>query len=53
MGVVANTALKNKAHVTGIIPNFLESREAIHRQIDELHITKTMEQRKKFLFNIR
>lgn len=47
MGVVANTALKNKAHVTGIIPNFLESREAIHRQIDDLHITKTMEQRKK------
>ena len=52
MGVVANTALKNKAHVTGIIPNFLESREAIHRQIDELHITKTMEQRKKKFLSI-
>tara|TARA_A100001035_G_C27752124_1_gene486978 strand:- start:51 stop:602 length:552 start_codon:yes stop_codon:yes gene_type:complete len=52
MGVVANTALKNKAHVTGIIPNFLESREAIHRQIDDLHITKTMEQRKKKFLSI-
>ena len=47
MGVVANTALKNKAHVTGIIPQFLDHRETIHRQINELHITKTMEERKK------
>ena len=47
MGVVANTALKNKAHVTGIIPQFLDHRETIHHQINELHITKTMEERKK------
>ena len=47
MGVVANTALKNKAHVTGIIPNFLDNRETIHKKIDKIIITKTMEQRKK------
>ena len=47
MGVVANTALKNKAHVTGIIPKFLDHRETIHHKVDELHITKTMEERKK------
>ena len=52
MGVVANTALKNKAHVTGIIPQFLDHREAIHHQINELHITKTMEERKKKVFII-
>ena len=47
MGVVANTALKNKVHVTGIIPKFLDHRETIHHKVDELHITKTMEERKK------
>ena len=52
MGVVANTALKNKAHVTGIIPQFLEHRETIHRKIDNLIITKTMEQRKKHFLSI-
>ena len=36
MGVVANTALKNKAHVTGIIPNFLDNRETIHKKIDKI-----------------
>tara|TARA_Y100001935_G_scaffold252031_2_gene255120 strand:- start:3 stop:554 length:552 start_codon:yes stop_codon:yes gene_type:complete len=47
MGVVANTAIKNKAHVTGIIPEFLDKRETIHRKINKLYVTKTMEQRKK------
>ena len=52
MGVVANTALKNKAHVTGIIPNFLDNRETIHKKIDKIIITKTMEQRKKKFLSI-
>ena len=50
MGVVANTAIKNKAHVTGIIPEFLDRRETIHRKINRLYVTKTMEQRKKKFF---
>ena len=32
MGVVANTAIKNNAHVTGIIPEFLDNRETIHNR---------------------
>ena len=52
MGVVANTALKNKAHVTGIIPNFLDNRETINKKIDKIIITKTMEQRKKKFLSI-
>ena len=52
MGVVANTALKNKAHVTGIIPDFLDNRETIHKKIDKIIITKTMEQRKKKFLSI-
>ena len=47
MGVVANTALKNNAHVTGIIPDFLDNREMIHKKINKIIVTKTMEQRKK------
>ena len=52
MGVVANTAIKNKAHVTGIIPEFLDNRETIHKKIDKIFITKTMEQRKKKFLSI-
>ena len=52
MGIVANTALNNKAHVTGIIPDFLDNRETIHRKIDKIIITKTMEQRKKKFLSI-
>ena len=52
MGVVANTAIKNKAHVTGIIPEFLDNRETIHKKIDKIFITQTMEQRKKKFLSI-
>ena len=52
MGVVANTAIKNKAHVTGIIPEFLDNRETIHKKIDKIFITKTMKQRKKKFLSI-
>ena len=47
MGVVAKTALKYNAHVTGIIPSFLDKREKIHTKINKIYVTKTMEQRKK------
>jgi|TARA_B110000240_G_scaffold172614_1_gene197836 uncharacterized protein (TIGR00730 family) len=47
MGVVANTALELGGHVTGIIPDFLDSREKIHQKLNKIIITKTMEDRKK------
>ena len=47
MGVVANTALELKGHVTGIIPTFLNKREKIHKKLNKIVITKTMEERKK------
>lgn len=52
MGVVANTAIKNNAYITGIIPSFLDKREKIHEKINKLFITKTMEQRKKKFLSI-
>lgn len=52
MGVVAKTALKYNAHVTGIIPSFLDKREKIHTKINKIHVTKTMEQRKKKFLSI-
>ncbi len=51
MGVVAKTALKYNAHVTGIIPSFLDKREKIHTKINKIYVTKTMEQRKKSFYN--
>jgi uncharacterized protein (TIGR00730 family) len=47
MGVVANTALELDGHVTDIIPSFLNKREKIHKKLNKIIITKTMEERKK------
>ena len=52
MGVVANTALELHGHVTGIIPNFLNKREKIHKKLNKIIITKTMEERKKKFLSI-
>ena len=52
MGVVANTALELRGHVTGIIPNFLNKREKIHKKLNKIIITKTMEERKKKFLSI-
>lgn len=45
MGITASTALKHKAHVTGIIPQFLMTKENANTQVDELIVTDTMYQR--------
>jgi len=52
MGVVANTALELNGHVTGIIPSFLNKREKIHKKLNKIIITKTMEERKKKFLSI-
>ena len=47
MSQIANTALELNGHVTGIIPTFLNKREKIHKKLNKIVITKTMEERKK------
>jgi len=46
MGAVANGALENGGEVTGVLPNFLRSKEIAHRGLTELILVETMHERK-------
>lgn len=46
MGQLANSVLEHNGKVMGVIPDFLISKELVHTGITELHITKTMHERK-------
>lgn len=46
MGVIADAALKAGGMVTGVLPDFLESKEIAHRGLSELMIVKSMHERK-------
>ncbi|MDE8346511.1 MAG: TIGR00730 family Rossman fold protein [Acidocella sp.] len=50
MGVVAGSALRAGAHVTGIIPDFLRQREVEFPGLSELIVTDSMHTRKRRLF---
>jgi len=50
MGEVARAVLKNKGHVTGIIPSFLSEKERMLRDVQELIVTEDMHQRKRLMF---
>ncbi len=47
MGLAADAALSAGGRVIGIIPEFLMAREVGHAACSELHITKTMHDRKQ------
>ncbi|MCL2074154.1 MAG: TIGR00730 family Rossman fold protein [Marinilabiliaceae bacterium] len=49
MGTVANTALKQNAKITGIIPHFMTEREWEHKGISDMIHVDTMHQRKELL----
>lgn len=46
MGVLADTILKKKGKVIGVIPGLLRHEEVAHTKITEMIITKTMSKRK-------
>lgn len=46
MGVLADTILKNKGEVIGVIPNLLKHEEVVHPFVSELIVTKKMSKRK-------
>jgi uncharacterized protein (TIGR00730 family) len=50
MGEVARATLNAGGNVTGIIPNFLSSKERMLRDVDELIITENMHQRKMLMY---
>jgi len=50
MGTVARAVLSAGGHVTGIIPEFLTTRERMLRDVQELIVTKDMHERKRLMF---
>ena len=50
MGEVAKTVLEDGGHVTGIIPEFLGTKERMLTGVNELIVTKSMHERKMTMF---
>lgn len=50
MGAAAQSAINHGGYVTGIIPEFLQSREVMLEQCSELIITQNMHERKMLFF---
>ena len=50
-GAVATSVLGHGGEVTGIIPDFLKSREHVLTQVQELIVTRDMHERKQIMFN--
>jgi len=51
MGITAKSVLDHGGRVTGIIPGFLQQREAMLDDVQELIITEDMHERKRMMFN--
>lgn len=50
MGDIARSVLQHGGHVTGIIPEFLSTREIMLRDVQDLIVTKSMHERKQIMF---
>ena len=46
MGAVADAALEAGGEVVGVIPDVIREREIDHRRLTELHVVRTMHERK-------
>lgn len=51
MGITAKSVLDHGGRVTGIIPGFLQQREAMLDEVQELIVTVDMHERKRLMFN--
>lgn len=49
MGVLADAIIENGGSVTGVVPHFLDKREVVHRNLNELILIDTMAERKQIL----
>ena len=52
MGVIANSVLKNKGRVYGVIPKKLVKMEVAHNKLTELFITETLHERKAKMYDL-
>ena len=46
MGVIADTILKNKGEVIGVIPEFLKKEEVVHPDVEKMIVSENMSERK-------
>jgi hypothetical protein len=51
MGALADAALAARGPVVGVIPDIIKEREIEHRGLTELHVVRTMHERKAMLAN--
>lgn len=49
MGIIADAVLQGGGEVIGIIPEFITAREISHDHLTELHVVKTMHERKMLM----
>src|SRR5688572_28551866 len=52
MGTVADAALAAGGEVVGVIPQALVDREIAHTEVTELHVVKTMHERKMLMADL-
>ncbi len=52
MGAVADSVLAHGGKVIGVIPDFLVAKEVEHRGVTELHIVKSMHERKLLMADL-
>jgi len=52
MGVVADAALAQGAHVIGVIPSAMVARELAHRGLPDLRVVASMHERKALMANL-
>ncbi len=50
MGEISRSVLEHDGHVTGIIPEFLSTRERMLKDVQELIVTQSMHERKQIMF---
>ncbi len=50
MGEIAHAVLEHGGHVTGVIPEFLSTREEMLKDVQELIVTSSMHERKQIMF---
>jgi len=50
MGAAANSVLDGGGHITGIIPELLQTQEALHTTLSETHVVDGMHSRKKMIY---
>ena len=49
MGILADAVLKNGGEVIGVIPDFLDEKEIGHKSITQMHLVKSMHERKALM----